>query len=154
MALGSNLPFWPALIFTYLEPLSYILGWNQAFNTPTEFILTQTPSTLSSKVTPVHPNAILVSYAFANVLLVMTGLVILCTVVTREARVTKTFLFILGCGDLGHLWGWYRGLGADVFWDYNAYNLSLWANIAFTVFLVVNRAATLLGLFGRIGRRA
>lgn len=79
---------------------------------------------------------------------------LLCTVVTREARVTKYYLAILAAGDIGHLYANYKGMGRDVFWNFGAYNEVMIGNVWATVFLWVNRIATLAGVFGRFGRKA
>jgi hypothetical protein len=85
------------------------------------------------------------------VYLLLAGLAILCTVITREARVTKWYLAMIAMGDLGHIYSSYHVMGPEIFWNFNAYNSVMWGNIGFSAFLHVHRVATLLGLFGRVG---
>ncbi|KAF2865934.1 hypothetical protein BDV95DRAFT_612176 [Massariosphaeria phaeospora] len=153
MALGTLLPFWPALVFTYLEPVSLILGFNAAFNSPSTFVTRQLPSTAASSLAPVLPGALILSYTLSNIFLVLAALAILCTVVTRDARVAKAYLLIIACGDLGHIYSSYKVMGPDVFWNFGGYNDMMWGNIGVSAFLHVNRVATLLGVFGRVGGR-
>jgi hypothetical protein len=65
--------------------------------------------------------------------------------------VTKYYLLFAVCGDVGHLVANYVGMGSAVFWAYREWNEVMWGNIAVTVFLLLNRLATLLGLFGQPG---
>ena len=76
---------------------------------------------------------------------------LLCTVITTDMRVTKYYLAILACGDMGHLYANYKGMGDAVFWDFGRYNEVMWGNVGITVFLWCFRILTLAGVFG--GRR-
>lgn len=42
-------------------------------------------------------------------------------------------------------------MGPKVFWNFNEYNDMMWGNIGVSAFLHVNRLATVLGVFGRVG---
>jgi hypothetical protein len=133
--------------------VSLILGWNAAFNDASNFMSRQLPDTATTAITPMPPSAIIMSYSVANVFLLLGGLAILCTVITRDANVTKWYLGMVACGDLGHIYASYKVMGPQVFWDFAQYNDVMWGNIGFSAVLHVNRVATLLGLFGRMGRR-
>ncbi|KAJ4305128.1 hypothetical protein N0V90_000658 [Kalmusia sp. IMI 367209] len=149
MALGTVLPFWPALLFTYLEPISLVLGWNAAWNSPSTFITKQLPTTT---LTPVPSSALVLSYTIGNVFILLAGLAILCTAITREGRVAKWYLLMVAVGDLGHIYSSYKVMGPETFWNFNEYNDMMWGNIGASAFLHVNRLATVLGVFGRVGR--
>lgn len=71
---------------------------------------------------------------------------------TRDVHTTRVFLLILACGDVGHMYANYAGMGPDVFWDFGAYNEVMVGNVWITVFLWVNRVGTLMGVFGRLRR--
>jgi hypothetical protein len=86
------------------------------------------------------------------VFLLLGALNILCTAVTRDVRTTRFYLMILACGDMGHLYANYLGMGNRVFWEFGGYNDVMVGNVLITVFLWVNRVATLAGGFGRIQR--
>ena len=93
--------------------------------------------------------ALLLSYTLGSLFLLLFGNAILCTVITRDKRVTRGYLLLAAVGDLGHLWANWKVMGPEVFWDFGGYNEVMWGNVAVTVFLHVNRLATVLGLFGR-----
>ncbi|KAF2473072.1 uncharacterized protein BDR25DRAFT_282292 [Lindgomyces ingoldianus] len=154
MALGTVLPTWPALVFTYLEPVALIMGWHSATFDPQSFVLKQVPTTTPSSLTPVSASALCLSYAAGNVYLLLGLIAILCTAITHEARVAKYYLFFVALGDLGHIYASYRAMGPEIFWDFSGYNDMMWGNIGGSAFLHVNRLATILGVFGRLGPRA
>lgn len=161
MALGTTLPVWPALLFTYIEPVSLsvfrylvihpltphsVLGWSAAWNSPSNFVTKQLPTAPLA----VPDAALLLSYSLGSIFLLLVGVAILCTVVTREKRITKGYLLIAAAGDLGHMLANYKAMGPAVFWNFNEYNEIMWGNVAVTAFLHVNRLATVLGVFGRL----
>lgn len=74
-----------------------------------------------------------------------------CTVLTKDANVTKYYLLFAACGDIGHLLANYAGMESRVFWAWRDWNEVMWGNIAITVVLLVNRLATLGEVFGRLG---
>ena len=59
---------------------------------------------------------------------------------------------ILACGDMGHMWANYIGMGSEVFCNFDSYNEVMMGNVAITVVLWTMRVLTLSGAFGRIGR--
>ncbi|KAF1953582.1 hypothetical protein CC80DRAFT_450498 [Byssothecium circinans] len=151
MALGTNLPFWPALLFSYLEPLSLIYAAYTIFDSPSTFVTLQYP-TATSPLTPVPDGAIILAYAFGNIFILLFLLGTLCTAITREARVTKYYLLFVAIADLGHIYASYKVMGKEMILDFNGYNDMMWGNIGASAFLHVNRLATFLGVFGRVGR--
>ena len=94
--------------------------------------------------------ALLLSYSLGSIFLLLGGFAVLCTVVTREKRITKGYLLVAAAGDLGHLYANWKAMGPAVFWNFGAYNEIMWGNVAVTVFLHVNRLATVSGVFGRL----
>ncbi|KAF2654465.1 hypothetical protein K491DRAFT_693776 [Lophiostoma macrostomum CBS 122681] len=157
MALGTVLPFWPALLFTYLEPIALLLGTNSAFSSPSAFVTTQTPSptSLSEKIAPVTvpDGALILAYTSGNIFILLALLAVICTAVTRESRVAKAYLLAVAIGDLGHIYASWRVLGKETMLNFGGYNDMMWGNIGASAFLHVNRLATILGVFGRIGGR-
>ncbi|KAF1948058.1 hypothetical protein EJ02DRAFT_332515, partial [Clathrospora elynae] len=154
ISLGTNLSTWPALLFTYLEPISVLIGAHVAFTDPVSFTARQLPLPLSASIIspPIPQTAILLAYSLGSVFPLLGLLNILCTAVTRDVRTTKFYLTILACGDMGHMYANYRGMWSAVFWDFRAYNEVMVGNVWITLFLWVNRVATLSGVFGRIRR--
>ncbi|KAF2733131.1 hypothetical protein EJ04DRAFT_513459 [Polyplosphaeria fusca] len=152
MALGTVLPFWPALLFAYIEPISLVMGWNAAWNDPSTFISKQVPTSSSVLASP-SAGATCLSYTIGNVYLLLGALAILCTAITRENRVAWWYLFFIACGDLGHIYSSYKAMGPESFWNFNEYNDMMWGNIGASAFLHVNRGLTLIGVFGRFRGR-
>ena len=166
MALGTNLPTWPAILFTYLEPskphfvscqteltipiVSTLLGTHAAYSDPTSFITRQLPLVAHSPAPP--QTAIILAYSLGSVFLLLCLLNILCTALTRDVRVTKYYLAMLMVGDLGHLYANYKGMGGDIFWGFGSYNEVMIGNVWVTAFLFAMRGLTLSGLFGQVGR--
>jgi hypothetical protein len=134
-----------------LPVVSLVAGWHAASSDPSAFVSRHLPSTPTSALTPA--SATVLSYTLSNIFLLLGGLAILCTVITRDANVTKWYLGMVALGDLGHIYSSYAVMGPQVFWDFGAYNDLMWGNIGASAFLHVNRVATLLGVFGRVGRR-
>ncbi|KAH3916643.1 hypothetical protein HBH56_061290 [Parastagonospora nodorum] len=149
MALGTNLPFWPAIVFVYFESTSILIGVYLASSTPADFISRQLP------VPPTHPlppHALIVSASIANMFLVQCMLSLLFTVVTRESKLTKYYLAAASVGDLGHMWANYRYMGSEVFWNWRGYNDMMFGNVVISAVFLVMRVGTLRGWFGTIGR--
>ena len=113
----------------------------------------QLPPTTASALIPAHPGALILSYTIGNIFVLLAGIAILCTVVTREPRVAKGYLLIIALGDLGHIYSSYKQMGPAVFWNFNEYNDVMWGNIGVSAFLHINRLSTVLGVFGRVGPR-
>jgi len=169
MALGTNLPTWPAIVFTYFESgklrrrhtrtathlptATIIAGYYVAFFDSNTFVSRQLPPTPVLTSSTVPPHATILSLSIANMFLVQCMLSILLTVVTRESRMTKYYLVAAAIGDVGHIFASYKVMGSEIFWDFGDYNDLMAGNVFLGVFLFVNRLLTLSGVFGRIGRR-
>ncbi|KAF2644775.1 hypothetical protein P280DRAFT_546200 [Massarina eburnea CBS 473.64] len=150
MALGTNLPFWPALVFSYLEPLALFFGAYDAFKSPSNFVSRQYPTATS--LVPESNGAIILAYTLANIFVLLAFLAIVCTAISRDSRVTKYYLLFVAVADLGHICASHAVMGKEMLLDFNVYNDVMWGNIGASAFLHVNRLATLLGVFGRVGR--
>ncbi|KAF2828781.1 hypothetical protein CC86DRAFT_368919 [Ophiobolus disseminans] len=153
MALGTNLPTWPAIVFTYFEPVSLLIGFYAAFFDSSSFVSRQLPPTPILTSSTVPPHAQILSLSIANMFLVQCMLSILFTIVTREPRLTRYYLAAAAVGDLGHIYASYKVMGSDMFWDFGGYNDMMVGNVIVSAFLWVNRTLTLLGMFGKAGRR-
>ncbi|KAJ8110595.1 hypothetical protein OPT61_g6602 [Boeremia exigua] len=149
-ALGTSaLPFWPALLFSYLEPMSLIIGAYAATTSPSAFVASQLPT--HDPIDPASPAVIVLAYTLGSLFLILAGYALVCTVFTKDANVTRYYLVIALCGDVGHLLANYAGMNSKVFWAWREWNQVMWGNIAVTLFLLLNRLATLSGFFGRPG---
>lgn len=99
---------------------------------------------------PIPAGALILSHTIGNVFVLLAGLAVLCTAITREARVAKCYLVMVACGDLGHIYSSYVVMGPSVFWNFASYNDMMIGNVAVSAFLHINRLATVLGVFGKV----
>ena len=70
-----------------------------------------------------------------------------------NAAVTRGYLTVVAIADLGHIYANYLGMGEKHFLDLNSWNHMAWANIGISAFLCLNRVATVLGCFGKVGNK-
>lgn len=168
-ALGTTaLPFWPALLFSYLEPskhqtsaqyhvehtankrtVSLVIGAHAAITSPATFVTSQLPT--HNPAEPISPAVLILAYTLGSLFLLLAGYALNCTVLTKDANVSKYYLLFAACGDVGHLLANYAGMESKVFWAWRDWNEVMWGNIAITIFLFVNRLATLSGIYGKPG---
>jgi len=87
----------------------------------------------------------------ANVYLLLAALAVVCCF-TSSKNVATGYLAVVAVADLGHIWAVYRVFGYETFVEFGNWNDATWGNVGVSAFLHVNRLATLLGVFGRVGR--
>jgi hypothetical protein len=75
----------------------------------------------------------------------------LYSVWTPHPEISRRYLMAMGLADLGHIYSFYRAVGADYFFNFGGWHEHMWQNVGVTAFLHVVRLATLAGVFGRIG---
>lgn len=126
---------------TLLDPESYFL--DQVPNT--------TLASIAGQLVPVHGLGLV--YQLGNVFVLLALLAIICTH-TTHSDIIKKYLLAVALGDLGHIYACYRTLDNAVFWDFAQWNSMAWGNIFVSVFLHVNRLATVVGLFGKVASTA
>jgi len=131
------------------QTVSLVIGAHAAITSPATFVISQLPS--QDPAEPVSPAVIILAYTLGSLFLLLAGYALTCTVLTKDANVTKYYLLFAACGDIGHLLANYAGMESRVFWSWRDWNEVMWGNIAITVFLLVNRLATVGGVFGRLG---
>jgi hypothetical protein len=134
--------------------VSELIGAYIAYSDPSAFVTSQLPLPPSAAlIAPAAPQtAVILAFSLGSLFLMLGAMNVLCTVVTRDVRTTRYYLALLACGDMGHLYANYLGMGREVFWDFGAYNDVMMGNVYITLFLLVNRVATLAGVFGRMRR--
>jgi hypothetical protein len=126
-----------------------VLGAHAAITTPSTFVTSQLP--VHDPADPVSPAVIILAYTLGSLFLLLASYALTCTMLTKDPNVTNYYLMFAACGDVGHLAANYIGMGSVVFWAYREWNEVMWGNIAVTVFLFLNRMATVSGLFGAPG---
>jgi hypothetical protein len=93
------------------------------------------------------PQAEVLVLQWANIFVLLAGMAVVCCW-TLHADIVKKYLFVVAIADLGHIWSVYRSLGSAYFWSLGEWNDLIWGAVGVSVFLNINRWATLLGLFG------
>lgn len=110
----------------------------------------QLPVSSTTAIAVIPQTAVILAYSIGSLFLLLAGLNILCLAISRDVRVSRYFLVLLACADLGHLYANYLGMGKDHFWNFAEYNEVMVGNVWITIFLFVNRVSTLLGIFGTL----
>jgi hypothetical protein len=82
-----------------------------------------------------------------NIFLLLAAMAVICCW-TTHASISRWYLIAVALGDLGHIYATYCGMGPAAFWDVSGWNDLVWGNVGASLFLHVNRWATVLGLFG------
>ncbi|KAI1246631.1 hypothetical protein MGN70_013532 [Eutypa lata] len=147
--MASQLPTFPRIIFTIVEPISLVSGALSAFVNVDWFIASQISSSSFSTTPPAYDtNSRLVALQLGNLygLIFLLGMAVLWT--TSELKVVRNYLIGAWLADISHvgltcwLLGWERAV------DVGAWNAMTWGNVGFTTFLFLTRTAWFLGLFG------
>lgn len=73
---------------------------------------------------------------------------------TSEPKVVRNYLVACAIADVGHVYVTYLAMGWDAFVDVQAWNALTWGNIGATAFLLVNRIAYFMGVFGYVKAEA
>ncbi|ORY60537.1 uncharacterized protein BCR38DRAFT_349729 [Pseudomassariella vexata] len=147
--MASELPTFPRVVFTLLEPISLVAGCIGAFIDPDWFIAEQIASPIPLKHTD---NARLVALQLGNLygLIFMIGVAVLYT--TSEIKVVRNYLWACWVADLSHIGLTLYLLGYDRSMAVSQWNAMAWGNIGATAFFCLTRTAYLLGLFGKSGK--
>jgi hypothetical protein len=93
------------------------------------------------------PQALSMTMQIVNIFLLLAAIGIICCW-TTHVSIVRWYLIAVALGDLGHIYATAVGMGPAAFWDVNGWNHIVWGNVGASIFLHVNRLATLLGLFG------
>lgn len=147
----SVLPAWPLILFGIIEPA--LLVWAYIINLmdPNDYYIRQLPNA-TTFTTVVTPQALSLSLQMGNVLLLLAFMALICSW-THHPDIPKKYLVAVALADFGHIYAAYASLGDKLFWDVSKWNDMVWGNIGTSLFLNVNRWATVLGLFGTVGGR-
>ncbi|KAK1065273.1 hypothetical protein LTR74_008099 [Friedmanniomyces endolithicus] len=147
--MARAVPLWPFLLFGVIEPALLVWAYVLILQDPRKFYIDQVPhSALADAGFP--PQAKLLVLLLGNVYLLLAPLAVIC-IWTPHRSVAVYYLIAVGLGDLGHVYATYQVWG-EAFWDLNLWNDLMWGNVGMSAFFHLNRWATLLGLFGRLGR--
>ncbi|KAK8103992.1 uncharacterized protein PG998_011025 [Apiospora kogelbergensis] len=128
--MASQLPLFPRVVFTKLEPISLIAGCVAPFISADWFIEEQIES---PKLLQHNDNSRLVALQLGNAygLLFMLGVAVLYT--TTELKVVRNYLWALWVADIGHIGLTAYLLGYQRFMAWSEWNAMTWGNIGATV---------------------
>lgn len=124
-------------------------GWYLAFVDPRHSVALQHPNVSMPETLPIGSEIVARQLGNMYLLIALVGVAILSS--TSEPKVVQNYFIALAIGDLGHLYVTYLGTGWSYFLDVSQWNAMAWGNIGMTSFLLVNRLAYFLGLFGDTG---
>lgn len=115
---------------------------------PAAYYTGQAPSFASgTSKDALPPPALSVTLQLINVFLLLAAMAVVCCW-TSTPSVTKWYLVSVAVADLGHIYAVYRSVGAEYFWNWREWNIYVAGNVWVSLFLHVNRLATVVGLFG------
>lgn len=146
--MASQLPAFPRVVFTIIEPISLIAGAVAPFISPDWFIEEQISANTAAAAIVHSDNSRLVALQLGNAygLLFLLGVAVLYT--TSELQVVRNYLVALWLADLSHIGVTVYLMGLDGFLAVGDWNAMTWGNIGATAFLCLTRSAYFLGLFG------
>lgn len=118
---------------------------------PKDFYASQVPTVADAAEVAFPAQAELLLGLLHNVYLMISGLAVVCCW-TSDRTVVRNYLLVVALADLGHIYAVYKVFGYSHFMDLGSWNDTTWGNVGVSAFLHVNRLATVLGVFGRVGR--
>ncbi|KAI0019065.1 hypothetical protein F4780DRAFT_465885 [Xylariomycetidae sp. FL0641] len=143
--MASQLPTFPRILFTIIEPISLIAGALGPLFDADWFIASQIdqPGPIVSS-----DNARLVALQLGNTygLVFLLGIAVLYT--TTELRVVRNYIIACWLADITHVGMTCWGLGYARTVDVASWNAVTWGNVGFTAFLCLIRTLYLVGFFG------
>lgn len=127
--MASQLPTFPRIVFTILEPLSLLSGAGGAILQPAWFISQQIPSPVPVESTE---QSRLVAQQLGNCYFILFLVVVGVLSSTSELKVVRSYLLGLWIADIGHIGITALGLGYDHTLAVGQWNAVTWGNIGFT----------------------
>ncbi|KAK5111041.1 hypothetical protein LTR62_005416 [Meristemomyces frigidus] len=147
--MARSLTLWPRTLFGIIEPGLLCWAYYTLLLDPKKFYLDHYPvaGPLSITQAPTFaPQSEILVLLLGNVYLLLALLALVC-VWTPCRPVAIRYLLVVALADLGHIYAFYRVWGGT-FWDFGQWNDLMWGNVGVSVFLHVNRLATVMGVFG------
>ncbi|KAK3363558.1 hypothetical protein B0T25DRAFT_47514 [Lasiosphaeria hispida] len=148
--MASQLPSFPRLVFTLLEPISLLAGFFPAVLFPDWFIGEQI-ATRGPVVSTDHARLVAQQLGNCYLLVFLIGVAVLYS--TTEIKVVRNYLVALWLVDISHVGLTLHGIGYDRSVAVGEWNAMTWGNVGATAFLFLTRSAYFAGLFGQDGPR-
>lgn len=128
----------------HLSIYAYIL----TITSPFEYYASQAPN---SPITPADfpGQALGLSLAMGNIFVLLALLAVICSW-TKHPDIIKRYLLAVALADFGHCYATYRAVGSEYFFNFGGWNDMTWGNVGVSVFLHINRLATVMGVFGNL----
>jgi len=129
--MASQLPAFPRLVFTVLEPISLLAGWLPAAFLPAFFMDEQLPKSL--RIEHITDHSVVVTRQLGNCYLLafMVGVAVLYS--TNEISVVRNYLVALWIADITHVLTTALALGYEGTVQVRGWNPMTWGNIGATV---------------------
>lgn len=129
--MASQLPPFPRLVFTVLEPISLLAGWLPAAFLPAWFMGEQLPGALRMEHTTAH--SLVVTRQLGNCYLLAFLVAIAVLYSTSEIKVVRNYLVALWIADITHVLTTALALGYEGTMQVRGWNATTWGNIGATV---------------------
>lgn len=129
--MASQLPPFPRLVFTVLEPISLLAGWLPAASAPAWFMGEQLPGALRIEHATAH--SLVVTRQLGNCYLLAFLVAIAVLYSTSEIKVVRNYLVALWIADITHVLTTALALGYEGTVQVRGWNATTWGNIGATV---------------------
>jgi hypothetical protein len=129
--MASQLPGFPRLVFTVLEPISLLAGWLPAAFSPAWFLGEQLPEPLRIEHTTDHSIVVTRQLGNCYLLAFLVGVAVLYS--TNEIKVVRNYLVALWIADITHVLTTALALGYEGTVQVRGWNPTTWGNIGATV---------------------
>lgn len=129
--MASQLPPFPRLVFTVLEPISLLAGWLPAAFLPAWFMGEQLPGALRMEHATAH--SLVVTRQLGNCYLLAFLVAIAVLYSTSEIKVVRNYLVALWIADITHVLTTALALGYEGTVQVRGWNATTWGNIGATV---------------------
>ncbi|KAK3322665.1 hypothetical protein B0H66DRAFT_554912 [Apodospora peruviana] len=145
----STIPTFPLIIFGVVEPALLIWAYIVGTADPFAYFADQAPNHAITASNSFPPQALGLTLQMLNVLLLLAPIAVLCSF-SRDATTARAYLLAVALADYGHIYGTYRAVGADYFWNPAGWNGMVAGSVGVSAALNVLRLLTLAGGFGPI----
>ncbi|KAM7185215.1 hypothetical protein V8F20_011897 [Naviculisporaceae sp. PSN 640] len=143
------LPKIPFIAFAVIEPALLYIAHRSGMSNPQNYFADLVPENpIGAK--EFSPQALGMTLQMANILLLL-ALLALVACFSQDPFTVKAYIAAVALADYGHIYGTYKAVGAEYFWNVGGWNSSVAGHVGASLVLNVLRLLTLAGAFGTIG---